>query len=120
MEFKYSKFVVSPISVVPLEAVMIYKMYSWPLGDFGCGIATLLSELVTYVSIVTMIMFSAERCVSKNYFPLEKDALIIRYISKKCVNLNYLSNIFLDILRFAIPESFAFYLEDDKQRQSLL
>ena len=60
-----------PISVVPLEAVMIYKMYSWPLGDFGCGIATLLSELVTYVSIVTMIMFSIERYVIENYFSLE-------------------------------------------------
>ena len=57
-----------PISVVPLEAVMIFKMYSWPLGDFGCGIATLLSELVTYVSIVTMIMFSIERYVIKNHF----------------------------------------------------
>ena len=81
-----------PISVVPLEAVMIYKMYSWPLGDFGCGIATLLSELVTYVSIVTMIMFSIERYVIKNYFSLENR------ISKKIVELNYLSNIFLDIL----------------------
>ena len=71
-----------PISVVPLEAVMIYKMYSWPLGDFGCGIATLLSELVTYVSIVTMIMFSIERYVIKNYFSLENRCLD-NIISKK-------------------------------------
>ena len=69
-----------PISVVPLEAVMIFKMYSWPLGDFGCGIATLLSELVTYVSIVTMIMFSIERYVIKNQFSLEN---IFYDISKK-------------------------------------
>ena len=69
-----------PISVVPLEAVMIYKMYSWPLGDFGCRIATFLSELVTYVSIVTMIMFSIERYVIKNQFSLEN---IFYDISKK-------------------------------------
>ena len=75
-----------PISVVPLEAVMIFKMYSWPLGDFGCGIATLLSELVTYVSIVTMIMFSIERYVIENIFRWKTDALII---SKKFVELNY-------------------------------
>ena len=75
-----------PISVVPLEAVMIYKMYSWPLGDFGCRIATFLSELVTYVSIVTMIMFSIERYVIENIFRWKKDALII---SKKFVELNY-------------------------------
>ena len=93
-------------------------MYSWPLGDFGCGIATLLSELVTYVSIVTMIMFSIERYVIKNYFSLENRCLCD--ISKKFVELNYLSNIFLDILLFAIPKRFAFYLENDEQRQSLL
>ena len=91
-------------------------MYSWPLGDFGCGIATLLSELVTYVSIVTMIMFSIERYLIKNYFWLEN-----RFcdISTKGAELNYLSNIFLDILWFAIPKSFAFYQENDGQRQSL-
>ena len=70
-----------PISVVPLEAVMIFKMYSWPLGDFGCGIATLLSELVTYVSIVTMIMFSIERYVIKNHFRWKTFMI---YLKKSC------------------------------------
>ena len=88
-------------------------MHSWPLGDFGCGIATLLSELVTYVSIVTIIMFSIERYVIKKQFSLENRCL------KKFLDLNYLWNIFLDILWFAIPKSFAFYLGNDEQRQSL-
>ena len=49
------------ILVIPLELTMIWKSYPWPFGDFGCDLATVISELASHVLIVTMIAFSIER-----------------------------------------------------------
>ena len=56
------------ISVVPLEVKMIYTVYPWPLGEVGCSFATIICELVTYASIVTMVAFSIERYVPYHIF----------------------------------------------------
>ena len=47
--------------VIPLELTMTWKSYPWPLGDIGCDLATVISELASHVLIVTMISFSIER-----------------------------------------------------------
>ena len=49
------------ISVIPMEILLIWRAYPWPFGDFGCKMLTVASELVTHVSIFTMIVFTFER-----------------------------------------------------------
>ena len=49
------------ISVMPIEIFLIWHQYPWPFGNIGCGFITLASELVTNVSIITMIAFTIER-----------------------------------------------------------
>ena len=47
--------------VMPIEIFLIWHQYPWPFGNIGCGFITLASELVTHVSIITMIAFTIER-----------------------------------------------------------
>ena len=49
------------ISVVPIEILLFWHHYPWPFGALGCALVGILSELVTYVSIITMISFTIER-----------------------------------------------------------
>ena len=44
-----------------MEIVLFWKNYPIPLGKLGCDIATVVSELMTYVSILTLIVFTIER-----------------------------------------------------------
>ena len=53
------------LSVMPIEIFLIWHQYPWPFGNIGCGFITLASELVTHVSIITMIAFTIERYIFK-------------------------------------------------------
>ena len=44
-----------------MEIVLFWRNYPIPLGKLGCDLAIVISELVTYVSILTMIAFTIER-----------------------------------------------------------
>ena len=44
-----------------MEVTLFWRNYPIPLGDVGCNLAIVISELVTYVSILTMIGFTIER-----------------------------------------------------------
>jgi hypothetical protein len=46
---------------MPMEIFLIWNQYPWPFGELGCGFVTVTSELVTHVSIITMIAFTIER-----------------------------------------------------------
>ena len=48
-------------SVLPMEIVLIWHSYPWYLGRAGCVVAVILGELVTYLSVGTMIAFTVER-----------------------------------------------------------
>ena len=50
-----------PFAVMPIEILLYWQSYPWPLGTVGCTAYTILAELVTYVSILTMIAFTFER-----------------------------------------------------------
>lgn len=54
----------SIIYVIPMEILLIWRAYPWPFGDFGCKMLTVASELVTHVSIFTMIVFTFERYIA--------------------------------------------------------
>ena len=54
-------FRIMPFAVTPIEILLYWQSYPWPLGRVGCTAYTILSELVTYVSILTMIAFAFER-----------------------------------------------------------
>lgn len=47
-----------------MEIFLLWNQYPWPFGNFGCALFTLISELVTHVSIITMIAFTIERYVN--------------------------------------------------------
>ena len=47
--------------VLPMEIVLIWHSYPWYLGRTGCVVAVILGELVTYLSVGTMIAFTVER-----------------------------------------------------------
>ena len=44
-----------------MEVTLFWRNYPIPFGDVGCNLAIVISELVTYVSILTMIGFTIER-----------------------------------------------------------
>lgn len=44
-----------------MEVILFWRNYPIPLGAMGCDLAIVISELVTYVSILTMIGFTIER-----------------------------------------------------------
>ena len=44
-----------------MEIVLIWHSYPWYLGKAGCVVAVILGELVTYLSVGTMIAFTVER-----------------------------------------------------------
>ena len=48
---------------MPMEILLIWRTYPWPFGAVGCKLVTVASELVTHVSIFTMIVFTFERSV---------------------------------------------------------
>ena len=48
-------------AVMPMEIFLIWNQYPWPFGQLGCSFVTVTSELVTHVSIITMIAFTIER-----------------------------------------------------------
>jgi len=54
----------SIICVMPMEILLIWRAYPWPFGDPGCKLVTVASELVTHVSIFTMIVFTFERYIA--------------------------------------------------------
>ena len=47
--------------VIPMEITLFWQNYPIPFGQLGCDVAIVVSELVTYVSILTMIAFTIER-----------------------------------------------------------
>ena len=49
------------ISVIPMEITLFWSNYPIPLGEWGCDMTIVTSELVTYVSILTMVAFTLER-----------------------------------------------------------
>ena len=49
------------ISVIPMEITLFWSNYPIPFGEVGCDMAIVTSELVTYVSILTMVAFTLER-----------------------------------------------------------
>lgn len=52
---------VTLLLVIPMEITLFWSNYPIPLGEWGCDMAIVTSELVTYVSILTMIAFTLER-----------------------------------------------------------
>ena len=60
-------------AVMPVEAMLLWRAYPWPFGDLGCKLVTVASELVTHVSIFTMIVFTFERYFEKSFKVAEKD-----------------------------------------------
>ena len=49
------------LSVMPIELILMWQKYPWPFGQFGCRFATAISELVTHVTIIKIIIFTVER-----------------------------------------------------------
>ena len=49
------------ISVIPMEILLFWRNYPIPFGEVGCDLAIVISEMVNYVSILTMIAFTIER-----------------------------------------------------------
>ena len=52
---------------MPMEVFLLWQKYPWPFGSLGCDFLTVISELVTHVSITTMIAFTIERYESNLY-----------------------------------------------------
>ena len=48
-------------SVIPMEILLFWRNYPIPFGEVGCDLAIVISEMVNYVSILTMIAFTIER-----------------------------------------------------------
>lgn len=44
-----------------MEIFLSWNMYPWPFGEFGCYTLGFVSELVSHVSVLTMIGFTIER-----------------------------------------------------------
>lgn len=62
------------VPVLPLEVMLLWKPIPWTLGAVGCHIMTVLSEVVAYVSVLTMLAFTYERYLKK--FCMKKDKSI--------------------------------------------
>jgi hypothetical protein len=53
-------------SVLPLEVFLMWKPVPWTFGLIGCKAMVTLTEMVAYVSILTMIAFTFERLVQSS------------------------------------------------------
>ena len=49
------------ISVMPVEALLLWQQYPWPFGQIGCSLTTAVSEIVTHVTILQIVVFTVER-----------------------------------------------------------
>ena len=58
---------------MPMEILLIWRAYPWPFGAVGCKLVTVASELVTHVSIFTMIVFTFERSVHSHWAIIKND-----------------------------------------------
>ena len=47
--------------VIPMEIVLYWRNYPILFGEIGCDLGMVISELVNYVSILTMIALTIER-----------------------------------------------------------
>ena len=46
---------------MPVEVLLMWQQYPWPFGQMGCRITTAVSELVTHVTIIKIVIFTVER-----------------------------------------------------------
>lgn len=52
---------------VPNDVAVYWHQYPWALGEFCCKLRALLSEMASYVSVLTIVAFSTERYLSICY-----------------------------------------------------
>lgn len=51
-------------SALPLEVYQMWVQYPWPWGESACRLRAMMPEVVTYVSVLTILAVSGERYVA--------------------------------------------------------
>lgn len=51
-------------SALPLEVYQMWVQYPWPWGESACRLRAMMPELVTHVSVLTILAVSGERYVA--------------------------------------------------------
>ncbi len=49
------------VTAMPFEIYLQWRQYPWVLGEVGCDAKMLITETVTYSSILTIVAFTTER-----------------------------------------------------------
>ena len=49
------------ITALPMEVFQMWHQYPWTLGEFACDAKIVITEAITYASILTIVAFTTER-----------------------------------------------------------
>ena len=81
-----------------MEIILFWTKYPTPFGGSGCNIAIVVSELVGYLSILTMIAFTTERSVLLSHESEVHKILISNYYTPLAKAITFSINYFFNIL----------------------
>ena len=49
------------LTALPSELYLMWQQYPWPFGELACDARIVVTEAITYSSILTIVAFTCER-----------------------------------------------------------